>query len=201
MDRYEFVRNHIHAFEHEYKLLMAGKMQVEQLPVESIQGILYQLLQQLMDCEISIAKFDNHIEFLDEMLEDYYFEDYLGMSIPDVGGKGNPIISIMGELNNCEEEMTQYKDGIKDIVKQLFQRLFVEEKYATEFFGTEECVKKANDLWKKEQFMDVLVDNMIMEFDDEIEIDRIQQVIDDIFTYEEVNHEKFKIVDYKEPFN
>lgn len=201
MDRYQYVRNHIKAYEYEFKKLMSGQMSVEQLPAEAIQGILYQLLQQLMDCEISIAKFDNHIEFLDEMLEDYHFEDYLGMDNPKVGGNGNPIINIMGIMDHCEQEMTQYKDGIEIIVKDLFQRLFSEEKYALEFFGSEECVKKANNLWKKDEFMDILVENMIMEFDDELEVDRIQQIIDDIFTYEDADPEKFKIIDYKEPFN
>lgn len=203
MDRYQYVRNHIKAYEYEYKMLTKGEMQVEQLPAEAIQGILYQMLQQLMDSEISIEKFENHIEFLDEMLEDYHFDDYLGAS----NKKGtinnpNPLISIISTLDQAEEEMNEYKNSIEKTVKSLFQRLFMEEKYALEFFGNAERLEKSFDLWKKDQFMDVLVNNMIIEFDEEIEVDRIQQIIDDIDTYEDVDVTKFKIVDDNElPFN
>ena len=69
MNRYEYVSQHINAFQHEYKMLITGKMTAEQLPIESVQGILYHMLQQLMDCYHSLSMFDNHIEFIEIKLK------------------------------------------------------------------------------------------------------------------------------------
>lgn len=46
---------------------------VEQLPTEPVYGFLYHLLQQIIDCYHSLSMFDNHIEFIDEMVKNCNF--------------------------------------------------------------------------------------------------------------------------------
>ena len=190
MNRYEFVSQHINAFQHEYKMLITGRTTAEQLPAESVQGILYHMLQQLMDCYHSLSLFDNHIEFIDEVVEDYNFDAYLGvMSKGDDKAYGmenmhraaSPLLQIMDILDEGDKLMREYTVTISDIVKSLFARLFAERQEAIHFFGDDISLDKALELWKKDKFMDTLVDNIILcnEIDDEE--DRIQTVINELF--------------------
>lgn len=190
MNRYEFVSQHINAFQHEYKMLITGRMTAEQLPTESVQGILYHMLQQLMDCYHSLSLFDNHIEFIDEVVEDYNFDAYLGVmskgddktyGIENMQRAASPLLQIMDILDEGDKLMGEYIGAIKDIVRSLFARLFVERQEAIHFFGDDLSLDKALELWKKGRFMDALVDNIIIcnELDDEE--DRIQTVINELF--------------------
>lgn len=190
MNRYEYVSHHINAFQHEYKMLITGRMTAEQLPTESVQGILYNILQQLMDCYHSWALFENHIEFIDEMVEDYNFDVYLGVmskgddktyGIENMQRAASPLLHIMDILDEGEKLMGEYIVTIKDIVRSLFARLFAERQEAIHFFGDDLSLDKALELWKKDKFMDTLVDNIILcdEIDDEE--DRIQTVINELF--------------------
>lgn len=190
MNRYEYVSQHILAFQHEYKMLIIGKMTAEQLPAESVQGILYHMLQQLMDCYHSLSIFNDHHEFIDEMVEDYNFDAYLGvMSKGDDELYGmenmyravNPLFQIMGILNEGDDLMREYTKTISDIVKSLFTRLFTERQEAIHFFGGELFLDKALELWKNDKFMEALVDNMLFCNEINDDEDRIQTVVNALF--------------------
>jgi len=178
MNRYEYVSQHINAFQHEYKMLISGQMTAEQLPTESVQGTLYHMLQQLIDCYHSMSLFNNHIEFIDEVVEDYNFDAYLGVmskgddktyGMENMHRAASPLLQIMDILDEGDKLMGEYIETIKDIVRSLFARLFVEREEAIQFFGDDLSLDKALELWKKDRFIDALVDNIILcnEIDDE----------------------------------
>lgn len=212
MNRYEYVSQHINAFQHEYKMLITGKMTAEQLPAESVQGILYHMLQQLMDCYHSLSMFDNHIEFIDEMIEDYNFDAYLGVmskgdektyGIDNMRRAASPLLQIMDILDDGDKLMSKYKDAISDIVKSLFARLFTERQEAIHFFGDEISLDKAFELWTKDKFMEALVDNKILCDELDGEEDRIQTLINELFIDPYPTSNTFKEVEDDEdlPFN
>lgn len=116
MNRYEYVSQHINAFQHEYKMLISGQMTAEQLPTESVQGILYHMLQQLVDCYHSMSLFNNHIEFIDEVVEDYNFDAYLGVmskvddktyGMENMHRAASPLLQIMNILDEGDELMRE----------------------------------------------------------------------------------------------
>lgn len=212
MNRYEFVSQHINAFQHEYKMLITGRMTAEKLPAESVQGILYHMLQQLMDCYHSLSLFDNHIEFIDEVVEDYNFDAYLGVmskvddktyGMENMHRAASPLLQIMDILDEGDKLMREYTEAISDIVKSLFAKLFAERQEAIRFFGDDLSLDKAIELWKKEKFMDALVDNIILcnEIDDEE--DRIQTVIDELFIdHDTLSSSTIELADGEDlPFN
>ena len=165
-------------------------MTAEQLPTESVQGILYHMLQQLMDCYHSLSMFDNHIEFIDEMIEDYNFDAYLRfMSKGDEKTYGmdnmrraaSSFLQIMDILYTGDNLMSKYKDTFSDIVESLFERLFTERQEAIRFFGDEISLDKALELWTKDKFMDTLVDNITLCDELDGEEDRILTLINELF--------------------
>ncbi|MFA9464780.1 MAG: hypothetical protein ACERKN_10880 [Velocimicrobium sp.] len=79
MGRYEYISQHIRVYQHEYKMICAGKMSVDKLPKDCIQGMLYHFLLQFIDYGSLQAQIDEQIESVDEMVELYHFESYLGI--------------------------------------------------------------------------------------------------------------------------
>lgn len=72
------------------------------------------LLQQLSDCYHSLSLFDNHIEFIDEVVEDYNFDAYLGVmskgddktyGIENMQRAASPLLHIMDILDEGDKLM------------------------------------------------------------------------------------------------
>lgn len=197
MGRYQYIRRHIEAYQHEYKLLIGGQLTIKQLPEECVPGFLYFFLRQFIDYVQVKAGIDNQIEETDELTEDYYFDTYLGVmnSAEDkeyekenLNIAAHNLIQTHELLEEASESMYLCVMENQKRIEALFARLWNNSKQAMEFLGTENALKHAIALWNVQEFMDDLYE-IALEIPEDAN-DRVEELVDALVDYEMPGEQK-----------
>ena len=192
MARYQYICRHIEAYQHEYKLLISGKMTIDQLPEECVSGFLYFFLRQFIDYVQVETNIDDQVENTDELTEDYYFDSFLGVMdrVKDKAyGKENINMAAYNLMRTHEllEEASELIHRCilenQNSVKDLFERLWSSHGNAVEFFGDEKALEHAKALSDSGFLLDDLYE-IAMDVSEDAD-DCVEELIDALIEYAE----------------